>query len=340
MPTTTPTRTPSFASIDDYLGPAEGRFFGSGYRRVGYRLQDLERGGLDTAGIDPDLLARLAIDYPGDWSTKATATALKPHLSTVDALVLGARIGALALAGLPDLDAASRRRAWLRRVDIRAGAKPVEEGLDALTVTATRAATTLTLDGPEDALTTVDTRVGSMKVRCEFAHPLTPGGAEAPSLTDLAAETARGTYGDAFATQRQTISDVRLDLAGSRAEAVVAVHPLDTGDRPAAAPLVSMVDAFVVSLQLGQVLLYELDGVERGRSNNLWMRSTTLSADAPYRPAVEPFPVAARLADARLLPRAGATWRTAVVVGDVLGVQTRCAVAHELPDAATSRLAA
>src|SRR4051794_17331823 len=31
----------TLSSVDDYLGPAAGRFFGSGYRRVGYHLDHL-----------------------------------------------------------------------------------------------------------------------------------------------------------------------------------------------------------------------------------------------------------------------------------------------------------
>ena len=90
-----------FSSIDDYLGPAAGRFFGSGYRRVAYRLH-----GTDTTqhAAGERLRATAEIAYPTDWSKKATATALKPHLSTIDALIVGAET--------------LRPPGWLRRVDI------------------------------------------------------------------------------------------------------------------------------------------------------------------------------------------------------------------------------
>ena len=199
---------------------------------------------------------------------------------------MGARVGALALAGAPGLDAEGRRSAWLRRVDIKAAATPWEEGLDALPVTATRGSTTVEHAGR--ASTQVDTRIGGMRVRLEFVHNVTEGAADSSTLAELAAETRRGPYGDAFAAQRQTVRDVDLDLAASRATATVGVLPLGGS---AETPLVTMVDSFVVALQLGQVLLYELDGVERRRSHNLWMRSTTLTADAPPRAVTGPLPV-------------------------------------------------
>ena len=328
MQSTTPHRTPSRTSLDDHLGPAESRFFGSGYRRVTYRLDHLET-------ADAGLQARIAIGYPVDWSTKASKRALAPHLSTVDALLLGARTGALALAGAPGLTAEGRRSAWLRRVDIKAASTPWESGLDALPVSATRGATSL--ETTTAATTTVDSQVGSMRVRLQFAHPVGDGPTERPTVEQLADETRRGPYGDAFALQRQRVDDLALDLAASRARATVDVVPLDDHG---SIPAVTMVDSFVVALQLGQVLLYQLDGVERGRSSNLWMRSATLSADAPCAPAAGPVPVTAELADARLINKGGALWRTASVVGELAGVRTRCAVAHQLPEPAAGVLAA
>lgn len=94
---------------------------------------------------------------------------------------------------------------------------------------------------------------------------------------------------------------------------------------------VSMLDSFVTSLQLGQVLLYEADRVPRAESNTLWMRNTTISTDSPHRRAVGSFPVSVTLVDSRRIVARGETWRTATIFGACRGVQTRCAVAHRIP---------
>jgi hypothetical protein len=308
-------------SIDDHLGPATGRFFGSGYRRVGYRFNNLRLG----AGGDARRLeARVAVSYPADWSTKATATAIRPHLSTVDALVLGARVSGLALTAVPGLDEESRRSAWLRRVEIKASATPVEQGLESLPVSAE-----LRGSSPEggQVASLVACRVGSMKLACELVHPRPTAAGRRPALNELVATTDDGPYGAALHTQRQQIEHVTVDIGARRADALASVTPLDASQ----VSVVSMVDAFVVSLQLGQVLLYELDKVERARSNTLWMRSTAVASSEPCRAADGPFPVTASLADVRMLSARGATWRTASIIGDCLGIRTHCAVAHELP---------
>ena len=237
-----------------------------------------------------------------------------------------ARLSRLLLAAVPGLDEGARGAAWLRRVEIKASAAPVEEGLDALPVTAELRSTTP--DGRR-AASVVGATVGPMKVRCEWVHRR-PGAAGARhELAELVAAMDDGPYGLALHDQRQAIEQVDVAVAQSRARALVSVLPLDDHSP---APVVSMVDAFVVSLQLGQVLLYELDGVERARSNTLWMRSTTLTCDGPHRATDAPFQATASLADPRLLTARGGTWRAASITGESLGMRTHCAVAHQLPD--------
>src|SRR3954447_1017177 len=117
-------------SIDDYLGPSTGRFFGNGYRRVRYRDRSVAH---DAAAGTPTR-ARVGIEYPIDWSVKARSTPLRPHLSTIDALVLAANVAECHLGRIHTLSVEQRRRAWLRRVTIRAAATPFESGLDELPV--------------------------------------------------------------------------------------------------------------------------------------------------------------------------------------------------------------
>lgn len=119
------------SSIDDLLGPSESRFFGSGYRRVGQRLNAavLGRGA-------PDAERRGSVLYPVDWSVKQQAAKLAPHLSTIDALLFAAQLAEAALTARHGLTAEQRRSAWLRKVEIRAYATPQEQGLTSFPVSA------------------------------------------------------------------------------------------------------------------------------------------------------------------------------------------------------------
>lgn len=131
------------------------------------------------------------------------------------------------------------------------------------------------------------------------------------------------------------VRDVRI--VGDTAEAaltvdVAAVGRAGTGRIDAApAGMASMLDSFVASLQLGQILLYEADGLTRAESETLWMRTTTVTAVEPHLRATGTFPVTASLIDSTRIVARGEPWRTATILGEGGGIRTRCAVAHRLP---------
>lgn len=317
------------ATVDDYLGPGNQRFFGQGFRRVRYRAHGFD------ATCEPDatvaLRGAVSVRYPTDWSRKATGD-LRPHFSTLDALVLAAEATQLSLADAYGSSVARSSRTWLRTVRITAGTTP-QENLERLPVRLTgRLGETV----GHRAASHTDTRIGTMRVRCEAMHSVgTPvlGQRHYESADVVLGPAGDRYYGDGFRAWRQHLSDVRIDLDALRADAMLVLEPDDSivfspRDR---SPSVSMVDAFVTALQLAQVMLYELDGIRRQDSDTLWMRQTVLTTEHAELPCPQGAPATVTLENSRRIPVAGAIWRTADIVGDVGGVRLRCAVTHRLP---------
>jgi hypothetical protein len=91
-----------------------------------------------------------------------------------------------------------------------------------------------------------------------------------------------------------------------------------------------MIDCFVTALQLGQVLLYELDGVSRAESSTLWMRKTVLEL-VTAKPVTGPIPAHVVLEDSTLLNSRTGIWRSADIVTEFHGIRLRCSVAHQIP---------
>ena len=322
------------ATIDDYLGAADGRFFGTGYRRVSHRFHD------ERAEETAALTARCSIDCPSDWSRKGSFDQ-RPHLSTIDVLVIAAQFAELLLLRTFALTDEDRARMWVRKVLIRAGSAPVEDSLDDLPVTAKIRQTQS--DEGSDAVTGVSVSVASLAVRLEIVHPgercesRTPVG----SMSDLLGASDRRGYGDGFRNQRVEIRDVVIDRVGTTAAATSWVSDVSEregrlGMEALYQPSVSLVSAFVEALQLGQVLLYELDGVERARSSTLWMRRTVLEVATPYRSIESPGQVTVGLGVAQSLTRGGERWRVADIVSTRPGIKTMCSVAHRLGDSGIS----
>ncbi|MEV8443333.1 AvrD family protein [Actinosynnema sp. NPDC051121] len=315
-------------TVDDFLGPAEKRFFSAGYRRVGYEFGEVTA---DRTGV----ATTLRLDYPADWSKKAAARgALPPHLSTVDAILLGAQLTELCLVSNYRLTAAQRRLIRLDDIRIKAGSAP-DEVLDQVPVTASLVDTA---DHPGGrSRSTVDVTVGRMRVRCAAVHDT----AEAeqahgthPSPEAVLGPAASRYYGTGFVRGSHRIDELSVDVERLRATASVTVHPTDAdqGIEGAYQPRATAVDFFVTGLQLGQVLLYELDSMRRGASNTLWMRNTHMTLPESHDGLLERVPLMTAIENPKLIEMSGGVWRTADIVAELGGARFTCAVTHQLPN--------
>jgi hypothetical protein len=326
-----------YGSIDDYLGPGENRFFGRGYRRAEYQVGDIEV----TPANDSDGGARatITIRYPVDWSTKIRNGDLRPHLSTVDMLVLGVQLSEIHLTHAYGINERMRRGMWLRKVTLRAGSTP-QEDLVGLEGSATLRETK-PLPGSVDVFVSVyDCRIGAMRARCEVEHRIgrpATGKATYPSIEDVLGAAVPRYYGEGFKFRQQRIEDVRVDMADLWSAAIVRVELTDDsvalgeGIEGDYQPSLSLIDCFVVDLQLVQVLMYEMDSVRRQDSNTLWMLTTVLDATQPDRPCSVPLETRAAIVKKHLVPLRGGRWRNVEIQGACGGVSLRSSFAHELP---------
>ncbi|WFB09901.1 hypothetical protein LRS74_24805 [Streptomyces sp. LX-29] len=351
-----------FTSLDACLGPGDERFFGSGYKRVGQNLADVTAGGPAVPGAL--VVARAGLSYPLDWSRKSTASRLRPHLSSIDALVLAAQLAEIQLNHSRSLTAEQQRHTWLPAAEIRAGSRPHED-LAGFPVRA-RLSEITEAPGPTGATrderataefataaeagrgttlrSTYDCRIGSLKVRCVLEHAAGAGDrAGRPAAVYATGDEALGPartrhYGDGYKTRRLFSEGVAVDLAGQRVRAGQHIVP-EPGDSTATrgaeaayAPSVSLVDCMVGIAQLAQVLLYSQDEMSRGASNTLWMRRIVIEADSPVRPLDRPIDAVAYTTKTRTLRMGAGVWRCSdLAVDDFRGIHGSCSIAHQLP---------
>jgi hypothetical protein len=321
-----------YASIDDFLGPRETRFLGEGFKRVEHSLSDLTVTPGDEGAGGIEATAHIAI--PGLWSRKGEQQP-KPHLSTIDAMLFAARLTGLYAAHTSGLTP----DAWfaVQSVDLRAGSSPDEDDLAKFPVGGRLVAA----DRSGQAWsTTLDCRIGSLTARVHARHsagrtPAAPG--QVHHLTgDLPGPWNDAPFGLPHGARHQLLTAVSVTVNSAddvQASARAELTPDQARAVPEGTPA-TMIDTFVAVLQLGQVLLYALDGIDRAASNNLWMRRTRVTAGpTPTRPTDE---VTATLRQTRLLPSPTGVWRTAEVIGSLHGVQARAGVAHLLPETSPS----
>ncbi|WP_091470244.1 AvrD family protein [Paenarthrobacter nitroguajacolicus] len=331
MPLALRPATESYASIDDLLGDGRRRFFSHGYKTTNPRLRNLR---VAHTVAESTLTARASLGVAGVWSVKGNQEQT-PHLGTTDVLVLACRMAEALLASRfsPDILPA----AYMTSVTISGGSEPVEDTLGDLGCKAT-------LQDHGDG-SVLRCSVASMSAVLEVTHApaeLGLASVESPSEEALVGDAATRLYGDLWAERQVTLSDVVLEAAQGAAHAQLSFGQQPTlghqlGDRrglEAAYPqALSAVEYFVATLQLGQVLLYSLDSMNRSDSNTLWMRKTrvTFTGPGPKIGGGQGTGLSVGLQKSRLIGKDGGSWRCADVVGTFDGGEVVCSVAHQLP---------
>jgi hypothetical protein len=312
-PTDTPLLPVRLVTVDDALGPRRSRFFGEGFKRVTHRLDDID---VTPAVEEGGTVAAVAgLGLPANWSRKGVAEQ-PPHLSTIDAMLYAAQLAGLYLAHTHGLAGTDGFR--VRRMALRAGNRPQEDRLDRFTVTAEHLGT----EPGNPSVSRFDCRIGALAAVLAVEH----GGEAVPTLVPGAYPDAgslpghwnTAPFGASHYGRTQILSDVDVDMGAIRADADLSLAP-----GPAEA---TMIDLFVAALQLGQVLLYRLDGVDRASSSTLWMRRTVIEPTSQHTDRFT-----TTLENERRLDTAAGTWRSADVVAAHSGLALRCSVAHLLP---------
>ncbi|GMA23288.1 hypothetical protein GCM10025864_10470 [Luteimicrobium album] len=240
------------ASLEDLLGPSEGRYFAAGYRNVRHTLSTPRPEG-------STLTATATAHYPRDWSTDGSGRPRTPHLSSVDAVVL-------TTLALEDALGPGAARQWVRDVELRSGTEPWWD-LDTVPVTVS--------SEPSDDGARYRGTVGNIRAVVHLA-----GEAAASSGAAVPPDVGPSVYHDAY---RRTECTTWVRPVDRVAQDVRATHEfaVDGPDAPSGAsgiesayhPALTVVDYLVTMGQLTQVLVYELAGTARAAVGNLWMRS-------------------------------------------------------------------
>jgi hypothetical protein len=298
----------TFASIDEVLGSSESRYFGSGHTRVSYALSGhrITRSALCTATID------------GSWSTKADGEAA-PHTSTLDAVVLATHVAHRYFAEVLNYSPAEVGMLYLERAAVKAGSEPAT--MDGIAVEVQMEVPS-TPGVPTDLA--VNARVANMDVRLEFAE-ITP----ARSALDVA-RFDPSSSGGPWRSRQTKILDLVVDGSAGQISARASVDALPGHY---AATRVQAPEALLIAAQVGQVLVYQHDEIDRAESDNLWMRRIDLRMEhsKPLGPG-EITEVRGRIDRVRDVPLGGRVFRTFRVSGGSAHFSCAADIAHALPD--------
>lgn len=301
---------PTSETLSSILGPSSERYFGSRYAHVVPSVTALG----DWELTDRTWLSAgtASVRLSGLWSKKGTSTVV-PHVSTIDVISIALQASEHGLLRF------AADVSWeLSSLSVTAPRAPVEEGLDRIRFTISSSES-----GTEVTTVTTVTRISGFTVTACMAAVAEPV---------VRASAEHRVYSDVFRSRVPEIGAVEPSADGVRTTAQVPRQTmtevggvLDAHRRDG----LNAIDAFVVALQLGQVLLYELDGLNRAVSDTLWMRTTRIVSYGARSHASD---VSTSLEDSRLRNLRGEEWRLATIRSTFPGLfDISCAVAHRLP---------
>ncbi|WP_167406456.1 AvrD family protein [Amycolatopsis thailandensis] len=318
-----------FASIDDQLGPRADRYFGDGFKRVSHRITD--------AVLDPrdsSIAAHARLQYPIDWSSKATGPDRTPHVSSLDVAALAVQLADLYFTATFGLTDEQRRDLTIRRLTVKAGRSPQEQLAD-VPMAAQRV---VTKNDSDAAVTRFTGHVGGLATLCEVVHPRDLHAQVSGPRELLAGESlgdpARRYFGSGFQTRDHELRDVLVAENHTVVSATARItgdqiHPRGIAGRYQ--PAITLIDGMIVLAQLAQSLLYDLDDIDRGDSNTLWLRNIDVVGPPPHQRLGMPFRTSASVTRTGLVAFAGGTWRTSSWRALFSGLQFQFRLAHELP---------
>lgn len=279
-----------FTDADAYLGSSDSRFFSSGYKKVSYELADEEV-------LNNSYSASLRLTYPEDWSVKKK-NRLPPHLSSIDVMLMSARSCGEILASR------NKEKFEISQMTIRASRKPLEDLNSVYIIFDVMSESELTV--------MFVGKVGNMNVALEVTNR---------ESNDLQLSSTFSIEG--FKNSKQSIENIKLkNILESEAIVIKTVN----GER---CEHIDYIDAFVSGLQLGQILLYELDDITREESNNLWMRNIVLKL-SPKENTHLNNNLEVVLENITLIKKDDTEWRCADIVAKLNNIQLRCSITHQL----------
>ncbi|WP_410646304.1 AvrD family protein [Amycolatopsis sp. cmx-4-54] len=318
-----------FDSIDDQLGPRADRYFGDGFKRVSHQITNAV---LDTR--DSSITAHARLRYPPDWSSKTSDVLRTPHLSSLDVAALAVQLADLYFTATFGLTDEQRRGLTIRRLTVKAGSSPQQQ----LTDVSMSAQRVVTKSDTHAALTRLTGNVGGLATLCEVVHPrhlhVRTSGPRIVSAEKALGDPAHRYFGTGFQTRDHELRDVVVaenhTVVSATARVMGAeIHPNGIAGRYQ--PAITLIDGMIVLAQLAQSLLYDLDDVDRGDSNTLWLRKFDVVGPPPHQRLGTPFRASASVTRTGLVNFAGGTWRTSSWRALFSGLHFQFRLAHELP---------
>jgi hypothetical protein len=289
-----------YREIDEFLGDKKTRYFGSGYINSTHEI--------DNFSTSSDSIEKLIffctgkVLLPRVWSIKGE-NEQKPHLSTIDIIELSMLTFNKFIHEIDNKITCAKK--LIHKLHITAGKVPIESDFDQIEITGD-------LKRFSRDLNILNLNISNMSIQIYYQSDIS--------------EIKRDDYNSYIKTPLE-ITDVMINVDELKATALVNnKRILKEHIEPW-----SISCLFAAGLQLGQILLYRLDLIDRENSNTLWMKRTEIQFLSSTPNIDVSHPIFTRLENVKRYEKQDGDWRRADICSFIGNTKIICSVTHKLP---------
>ncbi len=302
--------------IDKVLGNFEERYFGAGHKRSVYSLYKAFETDED------NYQGSASIELGSSWSEK-NGEQIRPHLSTIDGVVLAALLAEKYLEEKhPEI---ATKEMFLSMFEIKAGGNPIED-LQNITLSIKKVSVEAEIFNFKIDILGMKVNLKIRKIENNYTD-----------LEQIASSDSsdRGYIAYHLKDIRHDIDNINFLNQNNLFCDFIRGEEMQTNYSGLSCNFsksISALEWLVVFSQMGQLVAYNYDFIDRRESHNLWMRWVKAELKSPYF-YEEPILMTGEIVKASLLNRGEDKWRTFDVAGSTIdnNVKFEGKMAHKLP---------
>jgi hypothetical protein len=265
-------------SPDHFLGPSQNRYFGEGYRKTKHQITNLQI-------RDKLLIAKLSVKWPPVWSQKK-GQIISPHIGSLDFFIVSELLIERYIRIIDNIKDPCIEKMWISNFSCKAGNQAIEHR--------TIPCSCIKLSQKEENNTLahlykirINNVCALLTVRQQICRKnnrkcLSSCNGLATIILDKINKTHElnklSYYNSIYKKFDRSIRHIEIYKDENRIKASVNLLNLGKsnvfgGIGKEYLPSITFCDLILVAGQLSQILLFNLEGIERDDAKNLWLRS-------------------------------------------------------------------
>jgi hypothetical protein len=260
------------ARIEDILGAKKDRYCSNGFRNVRYSFANI-------VFSDRILKGEISVDFSKKWSSKKNSQQM-PHLGTAEYVSIAILMIELYLRLVMGFDSREIAVSWVKQMKLKSMPKINRKKIQPFHICQQK---------EKDGQSTFEILTGHMLTHVIIAHPQRHIHTINPyfNFADYLSGLHRSFYYEGYKEVNHDVHNVQINSAGYEASGDIPIQPAGNklnGIGSAYYPAMDIVSFILVSGQLIQALLYNLDNMRREDSGNMWLRRLYLRYPSPLSP--------------------------------------------------------